>query len=147
MNIDIASIVMHICRKGTSVWPDKESKWPWEIDFNHQWIWHQPLFERWPDEKTKSDRVFDEPRNLGVFTTTRVLEENHPILLVCHDGDGDWQFLCGATDAPDQCRLICLNDIVERDPSVNDIADLPLGWRAWRENVDAEWRREAQTSE
>ena len=129
------------------VWPDKENKWPWEIDFNHQWIWSQPLLERWPDEKTKSHWVFDEPRNLGVFTTIRVIDENHPILLVCHDDDGDWQFLCGATDAPDQCRLICLNDIVERDPSVNDIADLPLGWRAWRENGGAEWRREAKSSE
>jgi hypothetical protein len=28
--------------------------------------------------------------------------------------------LCGATDAPDQRRLICLNDIVECDPNVND---------------------------
>jgi hypothetical protein len=82
-----------------------------------------------------------------VFTTTRVLDENHPILLVCHDDDGDWQFLCGTTDEPDQCRLICLKDIVERDPSVNDIADLPLGRRAWRENAGAEWRREAETSE
>ena len=129
------------------VWPDKENKWPWEIDFNHSWIWHQPLLEHWPDEKTKSHWVFDEPRNLGVFTITRVLHENHPILLVCHDDDGDWQFLCGATDAPEQCKLIYLKDIVELDPSVNEVADLPLDWRAWRENVDAEWRREARIPE
>ena len=129
------------------VWPDKENKWPWEIDFNHHWIWSQPLLEHWPDEKTKSNWFFDEPRNLGVFTTTQVLYENHPILLVCHDDDGDWQFLCGTTDAPDQCRLVCLKDIVERDSSVNDIADLPFGWRAWRENAGVEWYREAKTSE
>jgi hypothetical protein len=69
------------------------------------------------------------------------------ILLVCHDDDGDWQFLCGTTDAPDHCRLVCLKDMVERDPSVNDIADLAPGWRAWRERVGAEWNREAQAPE
>ena len=42
---------------------------------------------------------------------------------------------------------LCLKDVVERDPSVNDLADLPLGWRAWRENVSAEWRRDARISE
>lgn len=129
------------------VWPDKENKWPWEIDFNHHWIWSQPLLDRWPDEKTESRWVFDEPRNLGVFTTSRVLDENHPILLVCHDDDGDWQFLCGTTDAPEPGRLICLKDVVKIDPGVNDVADLPTGWRAWRESAGVEWRREAQNSE
>jgi|SRR5215468_157920 len=129
------------------VWPDKENKWPWEIDFNHNWIWQQPLLEHWPDEKTKSHWIFDEPRNLGVYTTIRVLHENHPILLVSHDEDGDWQFLCGTTNDSDHGRLVCLNDMVKLDPSVNDIADLPLGWRAWRENVGAEWRREARIPE
>src|SRR5262245_42981187 len=129
------------------VWPDKENKWPWEIDFNHQWIWSQPLLAHWPDEKTKSHWVFDEPRNLGVFTTTRVLDDNHPVLLVCHGDDGDWQFLCGTTNDSDHARLICLNDMVKLDPSVNEVADLPLGWRAWRENVGAEWYRETETSE
>lgn len=129
------------------VWPDKENKWPWEIDFNHRWIWTQPLLEHWPDEKTKSHWVFDEPRNLAVFTTSRVLDENYPILLVYHDDEGDWQFLCGTTDAPEQCKHICLNDIVERDPSVNDIADLPPGWLAWRENGGAAWRCEVQISD
>jgi hypothetical protein len=129
------------------IWPDKENKWPWEIDFNHRWIWSQPLLEHWPDEKTKSGWVFDEPRNLEVFTTTRVIDENHPILLVCHDDDGDWQFLCGTTDAPEDCKLICLKDLVEIDPSVNDIADLTPGWRAWRENAGSEWLREPKSSD
>jgi hypothetical protein len=121
------------------VWPDKENKWPWEIDFNHQWIRSQPLLEHWPDEKTKSHWVFDEQRNLGVFTTTRVLDGNHPILLVCHDDDGSWQFLCGTTDDPEHCRLICLNDMVKLDPSVNEVADLaPLGTRRFQRAVSAQ---------
>jgi hypothetical protein len=76
-----------------------------------------------------------------------VLDENHPILLVCHDDDGDWQFLCGTTNDSDHGRLVCLNDIVKLDPSVNEVADLAPGWRAWRENGNAEWHREAKISE
>lgn len=61
--------------------------------------------------------------------------------------NGDWQFLCGTTDVPAHCRLICLKDIVERASSVNDIADLPRGSRAWHERIDTEWRCEAEISE
>lgn len=126
------------------VWPDKAGKWPWDIEFEPSWIWQQPLLEHWPEEKTKSHWVFDEPRNLGVITTTKVLDENHPILLVTHDEDGNWQFLCGTTDDPKDGRLVCLNDIVQLDPTVNLLADLPEGWRAWRTTANDHWQREVR---
>ena len=124
------------------IWPDKAGKWPWELEFNHYWLAQQPLLEYWPDEKAKSFWEFDEPRNLGVFTTTKVLDENHPILRVYHDADGDWQFLCATTNDPKDGRLVCLNEIVSQDPSVAELADLPEGWVAWRANQDAKWQRE-----
>jgi hypothetical protein len=124
------------------VWPDKAHRWPWDMEFQPSWIWQQPLLEHWPEEKTKSHWVFEEYRNLGVITTTKVLDENHPILLVTHDEDGDWQFLCGTTNQPKDGRLVCLNDIVQLDPTVNLLADLPEGWRAWRASVKDEWQRE-----
>jgi hypothetical protein len=124
------------------VWPDKQRRWPWDLDFNPSWISLQPLLEHWPEEKVKSHWVFAGPRNLGVFTTTRVLKDGFPILQVFHDQDGDWQFLCGLTNKNSHVKLVCLKDVVELDASVNELADLPAGWHASREHKDAAWRRE-----
>lgn len=124
------------------VWPDKDHRYPWDTDFAPHWIWQQPLLENWPDEKKRSNWFFAEARNLGVFTTSKVLYEHHPILYVTHDEDGSWQFLCGTTNNADDLKLVCLKDIVELDRSVNGVADLPIGCTAWRDAGGEVWQIE-----
>ena len=86
---------------------------------------------------------FDEPRNVAVFTTTRVLNEGYPILLVDHDEeDGSWSFLCGTTNATEHLKIVALSEIFDMDTSIGDLADLPAGWRAWRAEWRGEWHRE-----
>lgn len=86
---------------------------------------------------------FDDPPNLGVITTVPVLEHGYPILLVTHDlDDGGWQFLCGTIDEPSLGRLVCLESILGIDEGMSVLADLPLGWLAWREDMGSPWRRE-----
>lgn len=76
---------------------------------------------------------FDDPPNVITITTRRVLEDDYPILLVTRDADdGCWQVLCGTTNEPDDGRVVDLGCMFERDPSIGQLADLPLGWRAWR---------------
>jgi hypothetical protein len=88
---------------------------------------------------------FADPPNVATFTTCKVLNEGHPILLVTHDeDDGAWQFLCGTTNEPRDGRIVGLDCIVAQDPSVIELADLPLGWRAWRDSPAEAWRREAK---
>lgn len=88
-----------------------------------------------------SEWPFQEATNTATFTTTHVIREGHPILSVYHDHDGDWQFLCGApTDVAD-AMLVCLGCTFERDRSIGELADLPIGWQAWRESADAPWQR------
>jgi hypothetical protein len=85
----------------------------------------------------------DDPR-LGVITTVRVLA-GAPIVMVSHDAnDGGWQFLCGTTNDPADGRIVHLEEIVAMDPTVAEVADLPLGWVAFRESVGGEWTREPQ---
>jgi hypothetical protein len=85
---------------------------------------------------------FDDPPNLASFTTVNVLERGEPILLVTHDeSDGAWQFLCGKTNAVEDARVIGLDCALRLDPGLADLADLPRGWQAWRENVQSPWRR------
>lgn len=87
---------------------------------------------------------FSEDPRLGVVTTAHVLA-GAPILLVSHDADdGGWQFLCGTTDKPEDGRIVHLAEIVAADPSLADVADLPLGWLAHRDRVGGAWLREPQ---
>lgn len=86
---------------------------------------------------------FADPPNVATYTTVKVLDEGHPILLVTHDeDDGAWQFLCGTTNEPTDGRIVGLDCIVQKDPSVLELADLPLGWRASRESPEDPWQRE-----
>jgi hypothetical protein len=97
---------------------------------------------------TPADWPFDDPSDVATITTTKVLDEGHPILLVTHDDDdGAWQFLCGTTNDPEDGRVVGLGCMYERDPSIGELADLPLGWRAWRESPVASWRREPNVHE
>jgi hypothetical protein len=93
----------------------------------------------------KTHWPFSDAPNTAAITTVNVLNGRSPILLVTHDSDdGSWQFLCGATDDPNDGRVVGLASIVELDPTVTQLADLPLGWRAWRDSPHLPWRREAR---
>lgn len=86
---------------------------------------------------------FDDPPNVAVITTRQVLEEGYPILMVTHDtDDGGWQVLCGTTNDTNDGRVISLRTAVEIEPSLVELADLPLGWYAYREAVGSRWIRE-----
>ncbi len=88
------------------------------------------------------DWPFAEPVNRLVFTTTRVLHQHFPILLVTHDEDGSWQVLCGTTNDPQDGVVVCLGCVLQRDRSIATLADLPPGWVAWREAATEPWQRE-----
>ncbi len=85
---------------------------------------------------------FRTPINTASFTTIRVLDSSLPILEVYHDHDGDWQFMCGTTNASEDAKVVCLGCMVERDPTLVQLADLPEGWMAYRESSKHPWSRE-----
>ncbi len=122
------------------VWPDSRHWYPWHPASDPTLARRQPLMG------TDTSWPFHEGKNRAVFTTRPVLEDAHPILLVTHDRDGDWQFLCGTTNEPEEGRIVSLGCVLERDCSLARVADLPEGWRAYRTTTRAAWRRE-QTAE
>jgi hypothetical protein len=92
---------------------------------------------------TANDWPFDDPRNFATITTREIMCDNDWIALVSHDADdGAWQFF-GLEGAPpiDQAMVVGLDELFEKDSSIAEVADLPLGWRAWRESPDAPWHR------
>ena len=77
------------------------------------------MVEDWP---------FDNPENLIVFTLKRIVNGESVILLVTHDeDDGGWQFLDGDEAAVEDASLVCLRTMADLDPSIVQLADLPLG--------------------
>lgn len=94
-----------------------------------------------PHSFPPSEWPFPDPINTAAFTTTRVLRDGYPVLLVSHDQDGDWQFMCTTTNDSADAEIVCLGCAYERDRTVAEVADLPPGWQAWRDSVGGPWER------
>jgi hypothetical protein len=88
-----------------------------------------------------SDWPFKDPKNTAVFTTGGVINRHQPICRVCHDDDGAWQFLTGGPVTMTDAKLVSLSEIVATDQSLLELADLPLGWVATRDNAGSRWQR------
>lgn len=90
----------------------------------------------------ESTWAFDVPVSTTSFATRHVVDGSLPILEVYHDHDGEWQFMCGTTNATSDAKLVCLGCVIERDPSLSQLADMPAGWLAHRESPEHPWSRE-----
>ena len=116
------------------IWTDRNDKFPWEDEFEEEFLYKQPLLDR------NADFKFREPKNLATFTTRQWLVEQKPILRVVHDSDGDWQFLTG-DQMPDDIKVVALEQLVIRDKTLNDLFDLEYGEGAEREFIGGQWTR------
>ena len=59
------------------------------------------------------------------------------------DRDYGWQFISSSDGTSENGSIIALHEIVELNPSVLQIADLPVGWRAVRDTILHPWKRES----
>ena len=85
---------------------------------------------------------FPDPEETEVVTLDRIVRREAPILLVSHDiDDGGWQFVDGNQVFEEDGEVVLLGEIAQLDPTVIDLADLPIGWHAWRPSRDQPWRR------
>lgn len=91
----------------------------------------------------KSEWPFgDSPESLA-YTLSGIMDGKTAIRLVYHDADDEsWQFLDDGSPIPDSAGLaVDLADVVNLDPSVRELADLPVGWFAWRQTSESQWQR------
>src|SRR5687768_2803603 len=100
-----------------------------------------------PHGFSQSDWPFADPTNAAVISTVRVFRDDYPILCVSHADDGDWQILCGTTNEPGHLFVVCLGCCYQRDKTIGEMSDLPLGWTAWRDYVGGPWHRERAAAE
>jgi len=74
-----------------------------------------------------------------VFTTKQVMYEGHPINLVLHDDENDWQFLCGTTNKPRDGMIVCMGCLFEKFRYLEMFFNLEPGWQASREKETSAW--------
>ena len=86
---------------------------------------------RWP---------FDESPDDEAVTLDRILSGESPILLAARDDDG-WHFLDGEHVFEEDGVVVYLGDLVQLDPTLIELADLPVGWYARRPAVGEPWER------
>ncbi|MWL91018.1 hypothetical protein GA566_26710 [Cupriavidus sp. SW-Y-13] len=91
--------------------------------------------ESWP---------FGDQPNVAVIVNRTIVTEHAWIAYVSHDSDdGAWQFYTSQTEpvSESDAMLVSLRCVVEIDPTVQQLSDLPLGWHAWRDSASAPWTR------
>lgn len=90
---------------------------------------------------------FEDPKNCAVFVTREVMCRDEPILLVIHDdGDDSWSFIGTSDGALENGMIVGLEEVVALDSALMQLADLPIGWRAYRHSFNGAWIREPQGS-
>ena len=91
-----------------------------------------------------SEWKFSDPPNVAVFVHRSIVKTDDWIAYVSHDDeDGSWQFHNsepGPVEDGD-IMIVSLQNMVKRDESILELADLPEGWHAWRGSKSSPWQR------
>ena len=83
---------------------------------------------------------FSDAPNTAVFICSHILDGREDILFVSHDmDDGAWQFLCGKEHDESDARIVSLKYVLDLDPTIVKLKDLPLGYCAERESKNDKW--------
>ena len=83
---------------------------------------------------------FDDAPDTATITCCHITDGHDPILHVSHDvDDGMWQFLCGRSHDTSEGRIVSLREIYIQDPSVAQLAGMPCGYTADRQDRNAAW--------
>ncbi|MEK7951693.1 barstar family protein [Luteolibacter soli] len=88
---------------------------------------------------------FDQGRDVVTMTSRGVMRGGEAITHAYHDeSDHGWQFYSASGAVMAEAMIVAMEEIVKRDGSVREIADLPPGWMAVRTGPGAPWVRTLQ---
>ncbi len=136
-----------------AVYPDLKNRFPEDDSFDK--VFQQPLlqsaelgplerefWEAMDPESRLAKWKFSDPPTRAAFLSQAVFNGSERITYVSHDEeDGAWQFL-GESMSGDQPPVVsCLSHSIDNDQTLEELADLPLGWWAEREDAQHSWMR------
>jgi len=137
-----------------AVYPDLENRFPEDAGFNQ--AFEQPLMQpNAPMGRAENDFwastdpasclynwKFPDSPHAHAFLSKTVNEGMEPVTYVSHDAeDGAWQFLGDSMADESRPVVVCLHHPIDRDRSLAELADLPVGWYAERRKVGEAWIR------
>ena len=132
-----------------AVWSDSEGRFPWDDDgdrdgANQPSLWlpadKHPIGP-WTGTLAEGRWAFPDRPDTTAFTTKRVAVEVAAIVFVFHDRDGTWQFIDSEPWVRADVVVSHLGHLIDQDPTLVDLADLPIGSEASRDGPDAPWTR------
>jgi uncharacterized protein DUF4262 len=143
-----------------AVYPDLQNHFPGDDGFEESFA--QPLMQPnapmrrietdfWASTDPKSalfNWKFPNDPHTRAFVSETVNNGTEAVTYVSHDAeDGAWQFLGESMADGGGPVISCLHHPIDRDPSLAELADLPLGWFAERDRVGDPWIRKKHTTE
>ena len=94
----------------------------------------------------QDDWPFNTLEDCAVITLVHILDGSMPILYVTHDeDDGGWQFLDGGNVTAANAMVVSRRRMADHDPTIKQLANLPVGWYAVRRAVGQPWERHPST--
>lgn len=137
------------------IYPDLQNRFQWEEGFENRFI--QPLLQLdtpcthvdqqfWDSIKKDDERFpgwkFPDKPHTKVFISKAIQEDKECITYVTHDlSDGAWQILGETGVESVGPELACLHHVVEKDPTLAELADFQKGWYAERTAPGETWER------
>ncbi len=85
-------------------------------------------------------KQFKEKLSTAVFTSKYVMGKDSPIVYVAHNEDGSWEFWGKEIIDESEIMVVLLEQIIRTDPTVLDVADLPIQFTAVREAKGNSWQ-------
>jgi hypothetical protein len=87
-------------------------------------------------------------KDLGVLVCRCVVEEGKPVLFISHAG-GDWQMYCHSSNhdfeneeaIKRELYVVHVQHLLDRDPTLVEVADLAVDMGAEREALGLAWTR------
>lgn len=137
-----------------AIYPDLENRFPEDEGFDTKF--QQPFMQLtapqttvekdfWASADPASSLFnwkFRDPPHTRVFLSETVHNGTEPVTYVSHDTeDGAWQFLGDSMSDGGGPVISCFHHPIDRDPTLAELADLPLGWYAERDGVGEPWVR------
>lgn len=137
-----------------AVYPDLENRFPEDEGFDT--AFEQPLMQPtapmaraetdfWASADPNSSLFnwkFPDDPHVRVFLSDTVHKGIEAVTYVSHDADdGAWQFLGDSMSDGGGPVISCFHHPIDRDPSLAELADLPLGWYAQRAKPGEPWVR------
>ena len=137
------------------LYPDLQNRFQWEEKFDNRFIQLllQPgtprthVDQQFWDSIGKDEERFpgwkfpDKPHTKALISKA-IQDESEWITYVTHDlSDGAWQILGETGIETGGPELACLHHMVERDPTLEELADLSKGWYAERTVPGEPWER------